>query len=204
MKRTVRQPNSRAAKVLGRWRKFSQVSETRLLGTPSTLQPEQVQSKIKRILNSLAALWHVPKLRKTATVQFSSRLKKAVGRTFPSSGIIRLHAALAQRKHRRLLRAALCHESAHVAARILHGTHAKPHGPEWRSLVKLAGHRPSTNVKCADLLPPGTQEPRRSRLRRYICPVCQRLYLSRKDDSRLRCGSCLEAGLNGRLRKLHQ
>jgi predicted SprT family Zn-dependent metalloprotease len=131
-------------------------------------------------------------------------MKRSVGRTFPKSGIIRLRSALAHSKQRRLLRAALCHEAAHVAVQILHGPKAKPHGTEWCSLLKQAGYRPSTTVKSTQLALASSSNSIRKPLLRYVCPVCQSLYLSRKKDPRLRCGHCLKAGLSGRLRMLYQ
>jgi SprT protein len=201
MKRVVNPPNSRVAKSVG-LPQFPAISIKTSVRNRPPLNPERLTREVERTLEDLAVLWRMPNLREAVKVQFSSRLRRSVGRAFPKSGIIRLHLALTHSKQRRLLRTALCHEAAHVAVQILHGPKARPHGTEWRSLLKSAGYRPSTTVKCSHLSLSDTGNATPKLIFRYICPVCQGLYMTRKKDSRFRCGHCLKAGLGGRLRQL--
>jgi predicted SprT family Zn-dependent metalloprotease len=180
------------------------VASSRRASTVRSDARYQPTKEIQRTLSRLAVLWHVPRLKQGVAVQFSPRLKRSVGRTLPKSGIIRLHFALGEPKYRRLLRTALCHEAAHVAAQMLYGSQVRPHGPEWHSLVRMAGHQPSRTVAWLELSPPKASIGRRRGMFRYFCPVCQAVYLCRKRDARLRCGPCLKTGLTGSLHSLHQ
>jgi predicted SprT family Zn-dependent metalloprotease len=40
----------------------------------------------------------------------------------------------------------LCHELAHLAARERHGDRIRPHGPEWKALMRAAGYEPKTRL----------------------------------------------------------
>src|SRR5262245_102885 len=105
------------------------------------------QRSCTRAMSKWAKLWRTPELTQHVTISFSPRLRKALGRVRPSSGMITLNADLASGPQSLLLEV-LCHEAAHVAAYLLHGHRAKPHGPEWRMLVRAAGYEPSLILKC--------------------------------------------------------
>jgi SprT protein len=93
----------------------------------------------------------------------------------------------------------LCHEMAHLAVRKLHGRHVRPHGPEWRALLRSAGFEPRSRLPS----PNGDPRPKRKRRAPYVylhrCPVCQRYRIARRLMSRWRCSDCVTSGLEGRL-----
>lgn len=91
----------------------------------------------------------------------------------------------------------LCHEAAHVAAFLLHGLRAKPHGPEWRELVAAAGYPPTTALKCHWVPQPAAKAP--APRHHYRCPACQANYFVRRRDARLHCSACLRTGVTVRL-----
>jgi len=85
--------------------------------------------------------WSVPDLGQRTTVVFSGRMSRSLGRCALRTGDIRLSAALLDGPEAALLEVA-CHEAAHAAAFILHGPKARPHGREWKALVRAAGYQP--------------------------------------------------------------
>ena len=142
--------------------------------------------------------WGTPDLIRRVRIAYSPRLRRSLGRVRPKSGIIKLHAGLATAPQATLLEV-LCHEAAHVAVYMIHGSRAKPHGPEWRELVRVAGYEPVTRLHCPGLpveerfvqpLPP------RKRCR---CPACGTDYFVRRLRSQDHCSVCLQQGRNVRL-----
>lgn len=151
-----------------------------------------------QVLSKWAKSWRTPSLPQRVRISFSFRLRKSMGRVRPQSGIISLNAKL-DSAPRAVLLEVLCHEAAHVATFLLHGLDAKPHGPEWRVLVRAAGYQPSTSLKCRWLpQPPAARE--RSDRHCYRCPVCQADYFVRRRNSHLHCSTCLRAGVTVPLR----
>ena len=118
------------------------------------------QRDCTRAISRWARLWRTPDLTQHVRISLSCRLRKALGRVRPQSGIITLNANLASRP-RSLLLEVLCHEAAHVAAYLLHGSRAKPHSPHWRTLVRAAGYQASAVLNCRSL----PQSPPSARLR---------------------------------------
>ena len=153
--------------------------------------------KSTQVLTDWAAVWCTPQLPRQVVVTFSQRMTKSLGRVRPAAGVIRLNARL-QFAPCELLIEVLCHEAAHVAVYLIHGPHAKPHGPEWRALVQRAGYQPTTKL-AHPLLPaprPGlhwTGSPRPVVRHRYRCPICQHDYFVRRKSSRLYCNLCHSA-----------
>ena len=146
-----------------------------------------------RMLARWAKLWGVPRLPTVVTVEFSTRLTRSLGRVRPSTGVIRLNSRL-QSAPRELLIEVLCHEAAHVAVHLIHGSEAKPHGPEWCELVRCAGYRPATRLAHPSIPPPPI--PQRGRVRfRYRCRICQHDFFVRRKNSRFHCDLCHRAGI---------
>ena len=85
--------------------------------------------------------WNRPGLETRVTVQFSSRMTRSLGRCYTERGLIRLSERLLEGP-RSLLEEALCHELAHVAVHELNGKRCRPHGPEWKTLMRAAGYEP--------------------------------------------------------------
>ena len=73
--------------------------------------------------------WHTPGLADLTRLTFSPCLQRSLGRCVPLTGRITLTTRLRRAPRDRLLET-LCHEVAHVAAYMLHGNAARPHGPE--------------------------------------------------------------------------
>ncbi len=139
-----------------------------------------------------------PDLIRHVRISYSRRLRKSLGRVRPKSGIITLNARLTSAPHAILLEV-LCHEAAHVAVYLRHGWSAKPHGPEWRELIRLAGYQPTTRLLCSELSSqekPGRVIPLRKHCR---CPVCSTEYFVRRHNSSYHCSLCLRKGLTVKL-----
>jgi predicted SprT family Zn-dependent metalloprotease len=139
------------------------------------------QRDCTRAISRWAGLWRTPDLTQHVRISFSCRLRKALGRVRPQSGIITLNANLASRP-RSLLLEVLWHDAAHVAAYLLHGSRAKPHGPEWRTLVRAAGYQASAVLNCRSL-PQSPPSRSSSRRRHSWCPVCQTDYFTGRRNS---------------------
>jgi SprT protein len=151
---------------------------------------------LRRCLEKWAQLWGVPDLAASVSVEFSTRMTHALGRCLPERSIIRLADRL-RRPPGPLLQEVLCHEAAHLAAYRLHGGRVRPHGREWRELVRLAGYPASTRFKID---PDSAAAPIERGVRyEHRCPVCEATRLARRPMRRWRCGRCIDAGLDGRL-----
>src|SRR5262249_14381108 len=98
-------------------------------------------SDIGRWVTEWASTWSVLDLPSMVQVAFSDRLSRGLGRCTPETGSIRLNRKLTKADVG-ILREVLCHEVAHVAIWHVHGCGARPHGPEWRELMALAGYEP--------------------------------------------------------------
>jgi SprT protein len=157
-----------------------------------------IQKLYTEQISEWGSVWGIPDLPKIVTINFSNRLKKSLGRVRPVSGVVTLNAKLSS-LHSSVILEVLCHEIAHVVAYILHGSHAKPHGPEWRALVLAAGYKPSTTMKARWLPDPGKVDAHLGMKKHYRCSVCQADYFVRRRSSHLYCESCLQNGVTVRL-----
>lgn len=143
-------------------------------------------------LQRWAELWEDEEL---AEVRFelSGRMTSSLGRCYPRKRLIRLNPRLfSDLGH--LLSEVLCHELAHELVYRRHGK-ARPHGEQWRRLVEQAGYPPRTGIPVA-----GFQ--RSSTTYVHRCPECG---MTRKAGRRVRqwrCASCVEKGLEGKLKSL--
>lgn len=163
---------------------------------PSALDPAS-----RGAIAEWASLWGVPGLERRVSVRFSARLSASLGRATPARRSVRLAAAL-RTGPPAFLAEVLCHELAHVAAWEIHGEGIRPHGREWKELMRQAGYRPSTRLTP----PPGLALPRprpRRRRRRYLydhrCERCGWSRLARAVVRRWRCPPCAAAGGEGKL-----
>ena len=162
--------------------------------------------------------WGLPGLLDSVTVEFSTRMRVSLGLCRPVQGRIRLAASLLnggadpgtgglpasearsslRNGNAHLLEEVLCHELAHVAVHRLYGRRAKPHGPEWKSLLVKAGYEPRVRVVENDpRLPAAFNKPRPRWEHR--CPVCHARRVAGRLVRQWRCVACLKAGLSGKL-----
>lgn len=111
---------------------------------------------------SWGAEWSVPDLARRTSVAFSGRMSRSLGRCTLRTGEIRLNAALLDGPEAALLEVA-CHEAAHAAVFILHGAQARPHGREWKALMRRAGYEPV--VRWPEHRVPDEVKPIRRRVR---------------------------------------
>jgi len=152
---------------------------------------------VTRAFEKWCSLWGVPALADTVSVCVNTRLRSSVARVVVVDRCIELgplffSASVNQRE-------VLCHELAHVAARLKHGRQMRPHGPEWRDLVRAAGFEPRARLPGVSLLRSGARRHRWARRYEHRCPVCQSAWYARKRMTAWRCPDCAAAGLRGRL-----
>lgn len=157
------------------------------------LQQNQVSDRILAKSAEYFLLWDIPDLASRAVIQFSDRLRSALGRTRVDIRRVRLNPLLAS-ANELLLDEVLCHELAHIAVYERFGSSVKPHGPEWEALVRQAGYEPRLRLNISSKKPP-TNKHRFE----HLCPVCQTVRYAKRPMSRWRCGSCVDAGLEGKL-----
>ena len=148
------------------------------------------------------SVWNTPGLAARTHITFSPRLERSLGRCVPATGRVTLTTRLRRGSRDQLLET-LCHEVAHVAAYMLFGSAARPHGPEWAALVRSAGFDPGTHARPRRSAPKPTKRPRHTNSPRFtvvhICAVCHSRRYARRVMTAWRCRSCVDAGLSGEL-----
>lgn len=149
-------------------------------------------------LATWAATWGVPDLSSRVQIQFSPRIRSALGRCAPHTGAIRLNPGLLEAPPE-ALREVVCHEAAHAAVRLIHGRHVRPHGREWKDLMRRAGYAPRVRWAEADLPDAVRERGRAAVLFVHTCPVCRAHRVARRRVAAWRCGVCRAAGREGRL-----
>ena len=170
-----------------------------LASTLKLKNPMPSKQKIyTRQISRWGEVWGVADLPERITITLSTRLKKTLGRVRPMSGVVTLNAKLAS-VQRSVFLEVLCHEVAHVVAYILHGSQAKPRGPEWRALVSAVGYKPSTSMNARWLPDPATEEAHLGKREHYRCSVCQADYFVSRRSSHLYCEACIQNGVTVRL-----
>lgn len=118
------------------------------------------------ILKFLDKLWAEPHVR-TLAIQVNSRLRATVARCVASKGVIE-NSPSVERRTIRSQREVVCHEAAHYVVWRRYGKTARPHGPEWATLVEAAGFEAKASaIKC------GTTSDRGRSVSsfRHVCPV---------------------------------
>jgi len=103
--------------------------------------PPPMAETFQTWIRDWSSLWHTPDLPSQVHITFSPRLRASLGRCSPRTGSIRLNPGLLEADPA-ILREVVCHEAAHVAAWLLHGRRARPHGREWKDLMRAAGYEP--------------------------------------------------------------
>ena len=106
---------------------------------------------LRRQIRRWAELWGVQEPLAAVQFEWSARMQRSLGRSYPKRSLIRLNPHLILDSNRSLFREALCHELAHIAAYQLYGRVISIHGPEWRDLLRQAGFEPRTKVPVDEL-----------------------------------------------------
>ena len=135
----------------------------------------------------------MPELADNVVIEFSERLRSALGRTRVDVRRVRLNPILV-RTSEKILEEVLCHELAHIAVYERFGSSVKPHGPEWAIFVRQAGYEPRLRISVA-----GSSTLISDRRFEHLCPVCQTTRCAKRPMRRWRCASCVDAGLEGKL-----
>ena len=152
---------------------------------------------IEAWLRGWGELWSVPQIA-GATITRSGRMRRCLGRCFPRRGEIRLNQHLFEGPVG-FLREILCHEAAHLAVYLLEGETARPHGAEWKRLMRLAGYRPQARIPI-DRLPRAIAEaaqPQHGYL--HTCRTCGASRRALRRMNRWRCATCRRQGRRGEL-----
>jgi hypothetical protein len=116
------------------------------------------------LLSQWAAAWKLHGLEGRLHISFSTRMTRSLGRCHPERRAIRL-ASWLREAPAALFVEVLCHEAAHVAAFELHGRGCRPHGAEWKTLMRAAGFEPRVRVPV-ELLPESVLRRNAARSRR--------------------------------------
>lgn len=141
--------------------------------------------------------WGIPRFAGNVHYTFSERLRGSLGRCHQQTGMVQLNHLLRRPANRLLLFETLAHESAHIAAYLLHGPSVQPHGPEWKWLLQQAGFKPRSAIPSGGIDGFHVGPPTRRPLYQYLCPVCQLRHVAPGKSSRLRCRVCVDAGRPG-------
>ncbi len=147
------------------------------------------------LIHPWGCLWGLPGFEQNLTIRFSQRLTRSLGRCDPAAGILTLRSGLLATQ----IPYILCHEAAHIAAFLRFGPGLRPHGPEWASLVVLAGFQPTVHSPGITRLSPHSPGQPGSFRYAHRCLVCQATRWSRRPIRRWRCAECLAIGLSGEL-----
>jgi predicted SprT family Zn-dependent metalloprotease len=153
------------------------------------------------LLRRLAGLWQRPGLRRMQ-VMVHPGLRRTLGRYSRRTRHIELSSAVLTGA---TLTDVLTHEAAHAALATAKATPVRPHGPEWRQLMALAGSPDAKATRwCRNQEPGATQPdpkpgPSAPKTYDHWCPVCQASRPAKKPVRAWRCAACVAAGLPGHL-----
>lgn len=151
------------------------------------------------LLDEWGKIWGVPGLSGKSTITVEGRLKTSLGRCCPGKGLIKMNPVLLKPGNEALLEEILCHEAAHLAVRLIFGGKAKPHGPEWKNLLRKAGYAPRVKIEATAVKGFDRGPVRRGYLYVHACRDCRAVYKSLRTDRRWRCLKCVTTGKSGRL-----
>ncbi|MFN3231257.1 MAG: SprT-like domain-containing protein [Alphaproteobacteria bacterium] len=150
----------------------------------------------RRLLGRWFDLWGCAGLDQRVTIAVNNRFQTTLGRYEHRDRRISIAAFLLEGPPA-LLEEILCHEAAHAAVAHLHPRRVKPHGAEWRALMRAAGYKARATMRVDDA---GITLPRRRKAAwRHSCPVCKASRNAGRPVRQWRCARCLAKGLNGEL-----
>ena len=154
---------------------------------------DRALERSRALLASLANTWKHARISRLE-IAINANLTSTLARWIPPSNVLEIGAA-AKSRSGRALREIIAHEAAHVVVWDQRSHTARPHGPEWASLMRAAGFQPrATLVRCGHRR--RTQSPVRIR---HFCPVCHFSRFAKHRMPRWRCPECRTIGLEGKL-----
>ena len=160
-----------------------------------------VEKDAQRLIARLVRTWIVPKEALEVELAVNPRLTRAVARFLRRPRVIELGPRFFELSSRH--EEILCHEFAHAAVDFVHGSSAKPHGPEWRRLVEAAGYRAEARTTRVLPIEQGPAVPTRraspTAVYEHRCPVCQMVRRAKRPVPQWRCAACVATGLPGML-----
>ena len=143
-------------------------------------------------------VWELPGLAERVHIEVSARMRVSLGQCRVSRGEIRITECLLDGPSN-LLEEVLYHEVAHAAVGFKFGTRARPHGREWRGLMRDAGVTPRVRLSDADLAREAPAVLGRRVLWQHRCPVCQACRMAGRPVRAWRCATCGILRFGGRL-----
>jgi predicted SprT family Zn-dependent metalloprotease len=156
-----------------------------------------ISGRLERTLRHWAKLWGVPDLSDRITFHHNARLRTTIARWLIESSCLEVSTRFFELRcdHREIL----CHELAHAAASRIHGRGVRPHGREWRELMRKAGYEPRAH-RASELKTHASPSDIPSRLiYEHRCAVCHAVRYGKKPVKSWRCVECVGAGLAGHL-----
>lgn len=153
-------------------------------------------ARLRAAIERWSAEWALPDLPDAVVIDLNRRLRTRVGRYCPDRHRIELGPRFLSLRSRKA--EVLAHELAHAAVRRRYSRNCKPHGPEWKSLMRAAGFEPMLRMRVPPT-PTTATSPGDTVRYQHRCPVCQMTRWARKPVTAWRCRSCAAAGLPGLL-----
>jgi predicted SprT family Zn-dependent metalloprotease len=146
-----------------------------------------------------AHAWNEPGLATRLTLAVGQRLERSLGRCYPERGLVRI-AAFVLDLPSELRDEIISHEAAHLVVFERHGRRQRPHGAEWKALMRSLGLAPRVRIQLAPAEAALAARAGAARvLYEHRCPVCHAARLARRRMSRWRCRECVTVGLLGLL-----
>ena len=141
---------------------------------------QRVLARIEACLSAARERWPEATI-PTPRVRFDLR-GRAAGQAHRSGSYVRINNDLLERYADRIVERTTAHEIAHVVAHAVFGERIRPHGREWKSVMRLFGCEPS---RCHDM---ETTPARKVRTFPVTC-ACSTYRFSTVRIKRLRAGT---------------
>lgn len=152
---------------------------------------------MRELIGGWGRIWQAPSLCAGLEISFSVRMRSKLGSCHAHRRKITLNSLLARPENAEVAVEVLCHEAAHLAAYDLFGRRIKPHGPEWKALMRAASFEPRVRFDPASVT--GLALIRKSRFAyRHVCRDCGARFVSGRTDRRWRCRPCYARTGGGR------
>ena len=133
--------------------------------------PHADQFLMQRLAERIRAwfvLWGVEDSDSPVEIRVSTRMTRSIGSADGRRNRMTLAVWLFNQPEE-IVNEVVCHEAAHLAVFRSYGTEPKPHGREWRTLMRHAGFPPRTRLEVP--FPPSPTGRRRGRRTLSVRPV---------------------------------